>query len=99
MERLPQKNVPAMVEVPFTLSVQVPGQYTDPSSQCLITPPVMANCPVLLEGAQINTFQHARSPTVHQADPGHAAASAAPAPPHRPVNQGSLGGCGAATLG
>src|SRR6266851_6691653 len=69
----PQAIVPAIELAPFTESVQVPGQKVEPSSQALADVPVIANCPVLLLGAQMSRFQHARSPTGHQADPGQLA--------------------------
>src|ERR1700719_4318077 len=43
----------------------------EPRSQCLAAAPLIATWPsVLLAGAQINTFEQARSPWVHQAGRG-----------------------------
>src|SRR3989441_3881964 len=42
----------------------------EPSSRCLAEAPLIATSPVLAAGAQIKSFQQARSPTGHQAEPG-----------------------------
>src|ERR1043166_1553817 len=68
--------LPSIVLEPFTVSVHVPGQNTEPRSQCSATFPLIAICPVLDAGAQSNRFQHARSPTGHQLDPGQLASPA-----------------------
>ena len=72
-DNVPQDRVPSMTLFPFTVSVQVPGQETEPSNQCLAVVPLMAIWPVLLAGAQTSRFQHALSPTGHQPDPGQLA--------------------------
>src|SRR5207247_5207247 len=72
-ESVPQDSVPASVLVPLTVSVHVPGQYTDPRSQCSAAVPLIAICPVLLPGALVSRFYEARSPTWHQLDPGQVA--------------------------
>src|SRR5712671_6789825 len=59
----------------------------------------MASWPVLLAGAQSRRFQHARSPTGHQAEPGQLAASAAAADAHGEANQVRLFGESAPALG
>ena len=88
-----------MVEVPFTVSVHVPGQYIEPSSQCFAAAPLMAISPVLVAGAQIRTFEHERSPAVHQADPGQLAESPVGAFEHGAANQVRLLGESAPALG
>src|ERR1700686_2795828 len=59
----------------------------------------MAIWPVPPEGAQISSFQHERSPTGHQADPGQLAASAAAAAEHGAENHVRLLGGSAPALG
>src|SRR6267142_6593974 len=59
----------------------------------------MANCPVLLAGAQSRRFQQARSPTGHQAEPGQAAASAPAADAHGAASQVRLFGESEPALG
>src|SRR5437762_138376 len=39
---VPQESVPSIVLVPFTVSVQVPGQDTEPRSQCSADVPLIA---------------------------------------------------------
>src|SRR5215472_650748 len=85
--KVPQATVPSIVLVPFTVSVQVPGHTTEPRSQCLAAVPLIAIWPLAEEGAQINRFQHARSPTGHQAEPAQAAESPAGACEHGAANQ------------
>jgi hypothetical protein len=51
----------------------MPGQYTEPRSQCLAEVPLIAIWPVLLAGAQTRRFQQARSPVGHHAEPGQLA--------------------------
>ncbi len=51
IERLPQATAPAMVDVPFTASVNVPGIEIEPSSQCFSAPPFSATWPVAEAGA------------------------------------------------
>src|ERR1700674_3270569 len=87
-----------MVEVPFTVSVHVPGQYTEPSSQCFAAAPLMAISPVLVAGAQIRTLEHERSPAVHQTDPGQLAESAVGAFEHAAANQVTVLGDAAPAL-
>src|SRR5207253_10621536 len=85
-ESVPQDSVPASVLVPLTVSVHVPGQYTDPRSQCSAAVPLIAIWPVLLAGAQIKRFQQARSPLGHHVEPGQLA-SPAGACEHGAANQ------------
>src|SRR3981081_4853681 len=59
----------------------------------------MAIWPVLVAGAQINMLLHARSPAVHQADPGQLAASPAGAAEQGAANQVRLLGESAPPLG
>ena len=73
---VPQESVPSIVLVPFTVSVQVPGQDTEPRSQCSAEVPLIAIWPVLLAGAHTSRFQHALSPTGHQLEPGQLASPA-----------------------
>src|SRR5712692_9866025 len=61
--------------------------------------PLMANCPVLPAGAQISVFQHARLPTAHHEEPGHAEASPEGARLQGAANQVWLDGESAGTLG
>ena len=71
-----QAIVPAIELFPLTAYVHVPGQNVEPSSQAPAEVPLIANCPVVVLGAQISRFQQARSPTGHQAEPGQLASPA-----------------------
>ena len=63
---MPQVRVPSIVDAPLIVSVHVPGQFSDPSSQWRAVVPLMAICPVLVAGAHTSRFQQERSPVGHQ---------------------------------
>src|SRR5579859_3292760 len=100
IESVPQAREPAIVLVPLAWSVQVPGQWIEPSSHASAAAPLMVIWPVLVAGAQISSFQHERSPAGHQADPGQLAASApAGALEHGDANHVRLFGASAPAFG
>src|SRR5882672_2757699 len=70
----------------------------EPRSQWLTAAPLIANCAVLLAGAQISVFQQDRLPAAHQAEPGQLA-SPAGAWLHGAANHVWLDGESAGALG
>src|ERR1700716_1366377 len=97
-ERGPHARFPAMVPVPFTWMLHVPGQLTDPSSQAFLPGAFRLIWPVLLAGAQISRLVHDRSPAGHQADPGQLALPAPGAKVQGEANQVRLFGESAAAF-
>ena len=79
MESVVQLTAPAILLVPLTVSVMVPGHEIEPNSQARAAGPVIANWPAMPRGAQIRTLEQERSPGGrHQADGEQLPASRAP---------------------
>src|ERR1700716_1477992 len=98
MVRLPQLRVPAMVEVPLTVSVQTPCQKIEPSNQCLTTAPLIAIWPEPFD--QTSTLEQERSPAGrHHDDPGQLAVAPEGALEQGAANQVRLFGESAPALG
>ena len=95
-----QLTAPAIVLVPFTVSVQVPGQEIEPNSHARATAPVIVICPATPRGAQMSMLEHARSPAGHQVETGQLVASRAlGAREHGAANHVKLKGASTGALG